>query len=69
MPNGKIRFAALYGAGRRLGYTPQQVDAMSLFQWMSLVVDAENESAQSDGHLTPAETDDLWDWMQTKGNA
>ncbi len=42
---------------------------MSLFQWMSLVVDAENESAQSDGHLTPAETDDLWDWMQTKGNA
>ena len=32
LPRGKVRFAGIYGAGAALGFTPQEVDAMSLWQ-------------------------------------
>lgn len=40
--NGRIDFAGLYGAAAVMGFTPQQVNAMSPWQW----------AAAADGYAT-----------------
>ena len=50
-----------------LGYTPQQVDDMSIWQFVSACegyADAHNPEDQNS--LSAAEADELWDWMLTK---
>lgn len=42
--------------------TPQQVGAMSMWQFFAML----SENSESDG-LSPAEADDIWDWLNAQG--
>jgi hypothetical protein len=62
LPNGKIRFGAIYGAAGKLNLSPQQVDAMSMWQFFAMIV-----GQMDDGNgLSSAEADDLWEWLKSK---
>lgn len=54
----------LYGYGQVMGYSPQQVNAMSMWQFYA-AVDGFVKSRQSGGKLSDTEKDGLWDWLQT----
>lgn len=59
-----MRFAAIYGGGAVLGYTPQDVRKMSIWQYMAAVdgyIKA-NSSGEENG-LTESEKDQLADWL------
>ncbi|MCK1503861.1 hypothetical protein [Bradyrhizobium sp. 18] len=43
--------------------TPQQVDAMSMWQFFALVAGASEDS----GALTAGEADELWEWLNADG--
>lgn len=61
LPNGKIRMATVYGLGAAMGFTPQQVGAMSLWQFMAAVKGYAKANNPDDGKsLTAAEEDALW---------
>lgn len=66
MPNGKIRFGAIYGAAAVVGYTPQQVNEMSMWQFMAAVDGYIKANTPDDGKMTEPEVDELWDWLQSK---
>jgi hypothetical protein len=59
-----LRFAAIYGNGAAMGFSPQQVRAMSLFQYFSALDGwmAAN-SPEDEGALSEKEKDELWDWL------
>ncbi len=59
LPNGKIRFGALYGAGARLQLTPQQINAMSMWQFFAML----DGLADSGDGLTAQEADELWEFI------
>lgn len=63
LPRGKIRFSSLYGNGAVMGFTPQQVNEMSVFEFMSAALGYEKAHSNDDS-LTDAEQDDLWIWIQ-----
>ena len=50
-----------------MGFSPQQVDAMSMWQYFS-VLDGWNKANDPDAgkSLSSAEVDDLWSWMEQK---
>lgn len=64
LPNGKMKFAALYGVGSVMGFTPQEVDAMSVWQFMA-TLDGYMRAHDPDGgkKLSKQEADALADWM------
>lgn len=47
-----------------IGFTPQQVNEMSVWQFMSAVDGYAEANTPDDGALTNAEIDELWDWVQ-----
>jgi len=49
-----------------MGFTPQQVNDMSVFQWMAVCDGYARANAVDDGSLSKSEQDDLWSWMQSK---
>ena len=64
LPNGKIRFAALYGVGGVMGFTPQEVDRMSVWQFMATVDGYMRAHDPENGNkLSKQEADALADWM------
>lgn len=65
LTNGKIRFSAIYGSGAVMGYTPEQVNRMSVFEFMSASLGFQKAHG-NDNELSAEEADDLWDWMQKK---
>lgn len=68
LPNGKLRFAKIYGAGAAMGFTPQQVDAMTVWQFFAAIdgyVKA-NGGGGKEGALSDTEKDEIWDWMQAR---
>ncbi|MGR9420665.1 hypothetical protein [Rhizobium leguminosarum] len=66
MPNGKIRFGAIYGTGAVLGFTPQDVKSMSMWEFMAALEGYVKANSADDGKLSSAEVDDVWTWMQGK---
>ena len=68
LANGKIRFAAIYGNGAVLGFSPGQVDAMSVWQYLA-ALDGYNRAndPDSDKKLSDKEQDELFEWI-TKRN-
>jgi hypothetical protein len=70
LPNGKLRFAKIYGAGAAMGFTPQQVDQMTVWQFFAAVdgfVKANGGAA--DSTLSETEKDEIWDWMQARAGS
>jgi hypothetical protein len=47
-----------------MGYSPQQVNAMSMWQFYA-AVDGFVKSHQTGGKLSDGEKDGLWDWLQS----
>jgi len=65
LPNGKIRFAAIYGTGAAIGFTPQEVNEMTMWQFMAAVDGYIQANSQDDGKsLSKKEADDIWKRMQ-----
>lgn len=49
-----------------MGFTPQQVDAMSVWQVMSICEGYAEVHAVKDTKLSEGEKDEIWEWMQEK---
>lgn len=47
-----------------MGFSPQEVNAMSVFEYMSAVDGFLKATGQADKALSEREKDDLWDWIQ-----
>jgi hypothetical protein len=48
-----------------MGFTPQQVNEMSIWQFMAAVEGyAKHHSPDGDKQLTSKEKDELWDWIE-----
>ncbi|SOC93552.1 hypothetical protein SAMN05216358_3731 [Rhizobium sp. AN5] len=47
-----------------IGFTPQQVNEMSVWQFMAAVDGYVEANTPDDGSLTTKEIDELWDWVQ-----
>lgn len=51
-----------------MGFTPQQVGRMSMWQFMAAAEGfVKANSPDKAGKMTSDEKDDLWEWMQSKG--
>ncbi|QKC99176.1 hypothetical protein [Mesorhizobium sp. NZP2298] len=59
-----MRFAAIYGTGAAIGFTPQQVNEMSPWQYLAAVDGYIKANSSDDGELTAKEIDELWDWLK-----
>lgn len=46
-----------------IGFTPQQVNEMSVWQFMAAVDGYVEANSTDDGSLSAKEIDDLWDWL------
>ena len=46
-----------------MGYTPQEIDEMSVWQYMSAVDGYIRANSPDDGRLSAKEKDDLADWL------
>lgn len=71
LPNGKLRFATIYGAGAAMGFSPEQINKMSVWHFNALVdgwIKANDTSGGSGPHLSETEKDEIWEWMQDKAN-
>ena len=49
-----------------MGFTPQQVNDMSLWQFMAAVDGYIEAHTPDDGSLTTQEVDDVWQWLEAK---
>ncbi|MNL52494.1 hypothetical protein D3C87_1756780 [compost metagenome] len=47
-----------------IGFTPQQVNEMTVWQFMAAVDGYVEANTPDDGSLTTQEIDELWDWVQ-----
>lgn len=54
-----MRFAAIYGNGAMMGFTPQQVRAMSVWQFMAAVDGYVKANSSEDAGLTSTEKDEI----------
>lgn len=59
-----MRFAAIYGLGQVMGFSPQQVDQMSMWQFMATADGYAKANDPTGGKgLSPGEEDDLWSFI------
>lgn len=64
LPNGKMRFASFYGNGAAMGFTPQQVRQMSLWQFRAAASGyARANDAEAGKALSETEAAMLFDWL------
>lgn len=56
--------AAIYGTGAAIGFTPQQVDQMSIWQFNAAVAGWVKANTASKESLTEEQKDDLLDWIE-----
>jgi hypothetical protein len=66
LPNGKLRFATVYGVGAVLGFTPQEVNAMSMWQFLTALDGHQKNKGDDAQKMSSAEADELWEWLQSK---
>jgi hypothetical protein len=63
--DGKLKAKEIYGAGAVMGFTPQQINEMSVWQFMSAFDGYVKHHAPDDGKLTPEEFNELGDFLET----
>lgn len=66
MPNGKLRFAAIYGTGAAIGWPVSEVKQSSMWEFMAAVDGYVKANSPDDGKLSAGDVDDVWQWMQSK---
>ncbi|EJF91682.1 gene transfer agent family protein [Bartonella tamiae] len=62
LSNGKIRFSSVYGAGAVIGFTPMQIDQMSIWEFNAAIegyIAANSASDKSGTKLTAEEAEEL----------
>ncbi|WP_162931517.1 hypothetical protein [Mesorhizobium sp. DCY119] len=50
-----------------MGFSPQQINEMSVWQFMAALEGFVKANSPDDGKLGGKEADELWEWMQSKG--
>lgn len=60
--------AAIYGAGAVIGFTPQEIDRMSLWQWSAAINGYVAAHSGKAGNLSDAEKAELADWIVSGGS-
>jgi hypothetical protein len=67
-----VRFAAIYGNGGAMGFTPQQVDQMSMWQFMAAlegwVKSNSTDEDEGKGTMGAQQADEIWNWLQSKND-
>lgn len=63
LPDGKIRIGALYGVGAAIGFTPAQINEMSIWQF-NAALDGVLKSRGDGKGLSEDEKVDLWTWLE-----
>lgn len=48
-----------------MGFSPQQVDAMSMWQFMAAAEGYVKANSGGENELSSAEVDELWDWINS----
>ncbi len=67
MPNGKLRFAAIYGTGAVMGWSVDEVKRASMWEFMAALDGyIAHHSSEEDGKLSNSEVDELYEWLQSK---
>ncbi|TCT42782.1 hypothetical protein [Martelella mediterranea] len=59
--------ANIYGAGAAMGFTPQEVSAMSVWQFSAALdgyIRANSSEENDQTKLNDAQADEMWAWMQ-----
>jgi len=46
-----------------MGFTPQQVNQMSMWQWMAAAEGFIAANSPEETGLSPSEVDELWEWL------
>ncbi len=65
LPDGRMRVADIYGVAAVMGFTPQDVDAMSMWQFMAALDGySKAHDPKAKGKLNDAERDDLWELVR-----
>lgn len=59
-----MRFAAIYANGQILGYSPQEIDRISMWQFMAVCEGFMKANGGDDNKLSAVEADDLWDLVK-----
>lgn len=52
-----------------MGFSPQQIDEMSPWQFYSCCNGYSEAHSVEDGKLSKGEADDIWNWMEDKTDA
>ena len=59
--------ADLYGSAAVIGFTPQEVNEISMWQFLAVAEGwATAHEHPEPGSISNKEQDDIWEWMQTK---
>jgi len=48
-----------------MGFTPQQINDMSMWQYLAAVDGYVKANSSDDGALSDKERDELWDWISS----
>ncbi|MBP7619360.1 MAG: gene transfer agent family protein [Gemmatimonadales bacterium] len=63
LPNGKIRFDKVLGAGAAMGFTPAETRAMSVYEFGAAARGVAEAHAPA-ASMSSKEADEVWEWMR-----
>ncbi|TJV20614.1 MAG: hypothetical protein E5Y04_31710 [Mesorhizobium sp.] len=63
-----MRFAAIYGTGAAIGFSPRQIDEMTVWQFMASVNGYIKANSSDDQPLSGSERDELWELVKAKSH-
>lgn len=66
LPNEKLNVGKVLGAGAAMGFSPEQVKAMSLYEFAAAARGVAEANAPAAGGMSSAEADEVWRWMQER---
>ncbi len=66
LANGQWRFGPFYASGAVMGFSPQAINAMSLWQLITIIDgwNAHHAPADEQASLTSSETEELWEFIK-----
>jgi hypothetical protein len=64
--DGKLKTKDIYGAAAVMGFTPQQVNDMTVWQFMAAFDGYVKHNSADDNKMDDAEAAELFEWLQSK---